>query len=111
VLFVLVAGVAPLLLRPGLGILTLLPRRALNEVADASVWDVVVLDRNRYRATARIVYAVQARDGSSFYAIREARMNVSQLPRAGDRVTVRYDPRDHQRFEVLTTAGTETYGP
>ncbi|MGO9959524.1 MAG: hypothetical protein ACLP50_26705 [Solirubrobacteraceae bacterium] len=53
---------------------------------------------------------VQARDGSGFYAVREARMNVGQVPCVGQQVTVRFDPRDHQSFEVLTTAGSETYG-
>ena len=100
------------MVRRGLGILSLVPRRGRDEVADASVWEVVVLERARHgRAKVRIVYLIQARDGSSFYGIRETRMKPSQLPRAGQQVTVRFDPRDHQSFEVLTTAGTETYGP
>ncbi|MGP0053143.1 MAG: hypothetical protein ACLPZR_30490 [Solirubrobacteraceae bacterium] len=37
-------------------------------------------------------------------------MNVGQVPCVGQQVTVRFDPRDHQSFEVLTTAGSETYG-
>jgi hypothetical protein len=112
VLLVVLAALALLLLRHGVGILTLVPGRAREEVADARIWEVVVLDRGRYgRATVRIVYLIQARDGSNLYAIRETRMKLSQLPHAGQHVTVRFDPRDHQNFEVLTTAGTETYGP
>ena len=111
VLFVFVAGVALLLLRLWVGILTMLPRRARGELAEASIWDVVVLDRRRFgTATVRIVYLIRVRDGSSFYATRETRMKVSQLPRAGQEVSVRFDPQDHQSFEVVTTAGTETYG-
>jgi hypothetical protein len=37
-------------------------------------------------------------------------MKVSQLPCPGQHVSVRFDPLDPQRFEVVTTAGTETYG-
>ena len=111
VLFVFLAGVAFLLPRPWVGILSMRPRRPRDEVAEATIWEVVVLDRRRFgTATVRIVYLIRARDGSSLYAIRETRMKVSQLPRAGQQVSVRFDPRDHQSFEVLSTAGTETYG-
>jgi hypothetical protein len=89
----------------------MLPWRARSEVAEASIWEVEVLDRRRFAtATVRIVYVIRVRDGSSFYATRETRMKDSQLPRAGQEVLVRFDPLDHQSFEVVTTAGTETYG-
>ena len=108
---VFLALVALLLPGPWVGILAMLPRRARDEVGEASIWEVVVLDRRRFgTATVRITYLIRAGDGSSFYAIRETRMKVSQLPRAGEQVSVRFDPGDHQNFEVLTTAGTETYG-
>jgi hypothetical protein len=92
-------------------ILTMLPRRPRGEVAEASIWDVVVLDRRRFgTATVRIVYLIRGGDGASVYATRETRMKVSQLPRAGQQVLVCFDPLDPQRFEVVSTAGTETYG-
>jgi hypothetical protein len=87
------------------------PRRPRGEVAEASVWEVVVLDRSRFgTATVRIVYLIRVRDGSSYYGIRETRMKLSQLPRVGEQVWVRFDPLDQQSFEVVSTAGTETYG-
>lgn len=110
-LFVFLAGVALLLARQWVETLTMLAWRSRGEVAEASVWDVVVLDRRRFgTATVRIVYLIRVRDGSSFYAMSETRMKVSQLPRAGQQVSVRFDPSDHQSFEVVSTAGTETYG-
>ena len=111
VLFVLLAGVALLLPRPWVESLTMVAWRPRSEVAEASVWDVVVLDRRRFgTATVRILYLIRVGDGSSFYATSETRMKVSQLPRAGQRVSVRFDPLDRQSFEVVSTAGTETYG-
>lgn len=110
-LFVFLAGIALLVRRPGLGILTMVPRRPRSEVAEARIWDVVVLDRRRFgTATVRIVYLIRGVDGSSVYATRETRMKVSQLPCPGQHVSVRFDPLDPQRFEVVSTAGAETYG-
>jgi hypothetical protein len=112
VVFVVLAGVPLLLLWPWLVVLDLLPRGARSETAEASIWDVVVLDRKSFgRATVRIGYLIQRDDGSTVYAIRETTMKVSQAPHAGEHVSVRFDPRDPQSFEVVTTAGTETYGP
>lgn len=111
VLFVFLAGAALLLPRPWVATLAMLAWRPRGEVAAASIWDVVVLDRRRFgTAMVRIVYLIRARDGSTFYATSETRMKVSQLPRAGQQVSVRFDPLDHQSFEVVRTAGTETYG-
>lgn len=111
VLFALVGWAPLLLLRRGIGILSLVPRRARREVADGSIWQVELLERARYgRASVRIVYSIQAHDGSSFYAIRETRTRISQLPQVGQHVTVRFDPTDHHNFEILDTAGSEAYG-
>lgn len=89
----------------------MMPRRLRGAVAEASIWDVVVLDRRRFgTATVRIVYLIRGGDGARFCATRETRMKLSQLPRAGQEVSVRFDPLDPQRFEVISTAGTETYG-
>jgi hypothetical protein len=89
----------------------MLPWRPRREVAEARIWDVVVLDRRRFgTAIVRIVYLIRVRDGSSVYATHETRMKVSQLPCAGQQVSVRFDPLDYQNFEVVSTAGTETYG-
>ena len=105
------ARVALLLPRFWVETLTMLALRPRGEVAEASIWDVVVLDRRRFgTATVRIVYLIRGRDGSTFYATSETRMKVSQLPRAGQQVSVRFDPLDPQSVEVVSTAGTETYG-
>jgi hypothetical protein len=65
-------------------------------------------ERNSYgTATVRICYAVTPPDASSFEAIVETKVTMSQLPQAGQQVRVSYDPDNHHKLEVRTPPGEE----
>jgi len=65
-------------------------------------------ERNSYgAATVRICYVVQPPDASSFETIRETKVKMSQLPQAGQRVKVSYDPDNHDKLDVQTPPGEE----
>jgi hypothetical protein len=75
--------------------------KARSEDADAAVSRVEELRRYGFnQARIRVTYAVSPLDGGRFEVSRETNTLLSQLPRAGQRVKVSYDPRDRDRFEV-----------
>jgi hypothetical protein len=83
--------------------------RGARKEADATVSSVEMLKRNDYGvATVRVVYTIQPLDEPSFEVIREGKVKMAQLPQAGQRVCLSYDPNKHERFEVLTAPGEET---
>jgi hypothetical protein len=83
--------------------------RGKRTEADATISQVTMTERNSYgAATVRICYLVQPPDASSFEAILETKVKMSQLPQAGQHVKVSYDPEKHDKFEVLTPPGEET---
>jgi hypothetical protein len=87
-------------------------RKAGRKDADAVISSVEMLERLSYgEATVRIVYAVQALDEPRFDVTRESKVRMGQLPQAGQRVAVRFDPADHQKFEVVTALGAESGTP
>jgi hypothetical protein len=52
------------------------------------------------QARVRLTYSVQPPDGAGFEVSRETNALLTQLPRAGQRVNILYDPKDHDRFEL-----------
>jgi hypothetical protein len=77
--------------------------KARSHEADGTVSRVEELQRYGFnQAKVRLTYAVSPLDDASFEVSRETNMLLSQLPRAGQRVRVSYDPRDRNRFEIVT---------
>jgi hypothetical protein len=82
--------------------------RGKRTEAVATISQVTMTERNSYgTATVRVSYVVQPGDASSFDAIRETKVKMSQLPQAGQQVKVSYDPDKHDKLEVLTPPGEE----
>jgi hypothetical protein len=77
--------------------------KARSKEADATVSRVEELQRYGFnQARIRVTYAVSPLDDASFEVSRETNTLLSQLPRAGQRVRVSYDPRNRNRFEVVS---------
>lgn len=82
--------------------------RGKRAEADATISQVTMTERNSYgTATVRICYLVRPPDASSFEAICETKVKMSQLPQAGHQVKVSYDPENHNKLEVRTPPGEE----
>jgi hypothetical protein len=82
--------------------------RSKRTEADATISQVTMTERNSYgTATVRICYVVQPPNAPSFEAIREAKVQMIQLPQAGQQVKVSYDPDKHDKLEVQTPPGEE----
>lgn len=79
--------------------------------ADATVSRVDELQRyGNNQARIRITYSVQPQDEMSFEVSRETNAIVSHMPRSGDRARVRYDPRHHETFEVISSSSRSGAG-
>jgi hypothetical protein len=78
--------------------------------AGATVTAVVMLDRPKYGiGVFRVTYAVAPLDEPSFTVTIEVHdVALGHMPQAGQQITVRYDPGNHEHFEVLTAPGAET---
>jgi hypothetical protein len=82
--------------------------RGKRAEADATISQVTMTERNSYgTATVRVCYVVHPPDASSFDAILETKVKMSQLPQAGQQVKVSYDPDKHDKLEVRTPPGEE----
>jgi hypothetical protein len=83
--------------------------KARSKEADATVSRVEELERfGMNQAKIRVSYSVQPRDDASFEVSRTTNALLNHLPRVGQRVKVRYDPSDRNRFEVVTATAAET---
>jgi hypothetical protein len=97
-------GAVPLLwmLFSGAGSLRQKRIRARSKETDATVTRVEELNRFGYgQIKARVTYAVQPMDDASFEVSRESNFLTSQLPHTGARVKARYDPTNHEQFEIV----------
>ncbi len=75
-----------------------------SKVADAVISRVDELQRyGQNQARIRITYTVTAPDGANFELSRETNAIVSHMPRPGDHAKLRYDPRNPDHVEVLSS--------
>ncbi len=75
-----------------------------SKVADAVISRVDELQRyGQNQARIRITYTVTAPDGANFELSRETNAIVSHMPRPGARAKLRYDPRNPDHVEVLSS--------
>jgi Short C-terminal domain len=75
-----------------------------SKVADAVVSRVDELQRyGQNQARIRITYTVTGPDGANFELSRETNAIISHMPRSGDRAKLRYDPRNLDHVEVLSS--------
>jgi hypothetical protein len=73
-----------------------------GKVADATVSRVEELRTfGPNEATVRITYAVQPADGASFEVSQTRQALRSRMPAVSGRVRIRYDNKDHNRFEIV----------
>ncbi len=96
-------GAIPLIwmLFSGAGTLRQNRLRARSKEAEATVTRVQEINHFGYgQVKARITYAVQPPDDASFEVSHEANYLTSQLPHTGARVKIRYDPENHEQFEL-----------
>jgi Short C-terminal domain len=77
--------------------------RARSVESEATVSRVQQLGQLGYnRAKVRVTYAIQPSNKATFEVSATSTVLASQMPHAGQRVKVRYDPSDHERFELVT---------
>jgi hypothetical protein len=77
--------------------------RARSREAGATVSRVEELQHYGFnQAKIRVSYAVQPSDDASFEVTRETNVLAMQMPRAGQRVKVRYDPGNHAKWELVS---------
>ena len=81
-----------------------------SKVADATISRVDELQRyGQNQARIRITYTVTPPDGAGFELSRETNAIISHMPRRGDHAKLRYDPRNPDHVEVLSSgAGAAT---
>jgi Short C-terminal domain len=77
--------------------------RARSTEADATVSRVDELQRfGMNQAKIRVTYTVAPQDDVSFEVSRETSTLLTRMPHVGQKAKIRYDPRNHQRFELIT---------
>jgi hypothetical protein len=82
-----------------------------SKVADATISRVDELQRyGQNQARIRITYTVTAPDGANFELSRETNAIVSHMPRRGDHAKLRYDPRNLDQVEVLSSGAGASVG-
>jgi Short C-terminal domain len=82
-------------------------RRGRAKQADATISRVDELQRYGFnQAKIRITYAVYPRDDVSFEVSETKSTLLTLMPHVGQKVTISYDPRDRDRFEVVPLGGT-----
>ncbi len=75
--------------------------KARRKLASATLSRIDELHRYGVnQARVRLTYSVQPSDEAGFEVSRETNALLTQLPKAGQRVNIFYDPRNHDRFEV-----------
>jgi hypothetical protein len=83
--------------------------RARSKEADATVSGVDELQRfGMNQAKIRVTYAVAPAGDVSFEVSRETNTLLTQMPQVGQKVRIRYDPRDHERFELVSSSAAST---
>jgi hypothetical protein len=76
--------------------------RARSKEADATVTRVEELNHFGYgQIKARVTYAVQPLDDVSFEVSHDSNFLTTQVPRTGAKVKIRYDPTNHEQFEIV----------
>jgi hypothetical protein len=97
------------LIATGIGKLGAARQRARSKEADATISRVEELQRfGLNQAKVRVTYAVAPSDDASFEVSRETNVLLTQVPKTGQRVKVRYDPGNHEKFELITPTATDT---
>jgi hypothetical protein len=75
-----------------------------SKIADAVISRVDELQRyGQNQARIRIAYTVTPPDGANFELSRETNAIISHMPRPGDHAKLRYDPRNPDHVEVLSS--------
>jgi hypothetical protein len=83
--------------------------RARSKEADATVSRVDELQRfGMNQAKIRVTYTVAPSDEASFEVARETNTLLTQMPHPGQRVKIRYDPHDRDRFELVGSSAAST---
>ncbi len=98
-------GLVPMLwlISNGVGGLREKRRRARSKQASATVTRVEELQRYGFnQVKVRITYAVAPLDDASFEVSRETNTLASQMPHTGQKVTISYDPGNHEKFELVS---------
>jgi Short C-terminal domain len=76
--------------------------RARSKETDATVTRVEELNHFGYgQIKARVTYAVQPMDDASFEVSHDSNFLTTQVPRTGAKVKIRYDPTNHEQFEIV----------